>query len=196
MKYFRVITSFFALLLLSKVSAQEIQWHVTVRETPDSSNLKSLEGTLSEKDLKLSAINSKEHFPELAVPVPKGFKTRFVAAKLEGEKLAVVLQWDEFFLQYEEFQLENNAWKRNKKLEVCKLYGTTVERLAEVEITKFGQIEVRYSEKPVQLGPVSKRHEELILKKYHRKDNDQVRKYAIGIDGNFSLSVDDKAKTK
>ena len=131
----------------------------------------------------LRAKAANKSFPELKADVPTGIGTRFAAIRQDGNRIALVVQVDQFYLEYREYILQNQIWIQTKQNKISKLNGTRMMRLAHVDILNWNEVEAWFS--PLQ-GSVESNDWNLDLlnsKKGERKDF-LIERYEIEATGN------------
>ena len=97
--------------------------------------------------------------------------------------MAVVIQVDEFFLEYREFQLQNGQWVPIRNNRITRLNGSRATHLSHVDILDWGVVEAWFA--PPQ-GSVESNDWNLDLlnsKKGERKDF-LIERYEIEATGN------------
>jgi len=114
----------------------------------------------------------------LKVKVPETALTRIAGVRFEGSKTAVVVQLDEFYLEYREYDLVGKGWKLSRKARLCNLNGALSLRLKEVEMERFGEAVVRFGRES-QLGGSSTRELAVVAKAFPREKDDIVESYRL-----------------
>lgn len=108
---------------------------------------------------------------------------RFAACKQEGNRMATVIQVDEFFLEYREFQLQNGQWVPTRKSRLTRLNGSRATHLSHVDILDWGVVEAWFVSLEKIIGSNDWNLDLLNSKKGERKDF-LIERYEIEATGN------------
>ena len=141
------------------------------------------DGARSKKEIMLSFPDNKGGLP--SVTVAEFGRTRFASIKHTDSRLEVVIQFDEFSLDYYDYRLEAGKWVLSSKKPVCSLNGQISGRIAQVDIVNEETIDVKLHKEGSSLGK-SGWDKELLLKDHKEKKDLQVERYALQ-NGVFSL---------
>ena len=133
--------------------------------------------------LALKIKGTSSPIPPIRFDVPSSMLIRLVGAKVENEKAAVVLQFDDFNLEYREYSIKSNEWTMTRRNRICDLNGPLSDRLKKVTITKLGELEIRFG-RTVSGDPRHLKWEDAVLQGAFADENDDiVEGYSLKDDG-------------
>jgi len=135
------------------------------------------------KEIMLSFPDNKSGLP--SVSITEFGRTRFAAIKHDDKRLELIIQFDEFSLDYYDYKLEAGKWVLKSKKLVCSLNGALSLALAQVDILEGGAIEIKYHE----VGSVARKSswsDELINKDHKTNEKMNSERYTPK-EGGFEL---------
>jgi hypothetical protein len=135
------------------------------------------------KEIMLSFPDNKSGLP--SVSITEFGRTRFAAIKHDDKRLEVIIQFDEFSLDYYDYILDAGKWVLKSQKVVCKLNGALSLALAQVDILEGGAVEIKYHE----VGSVARKSswsDELINKDHKPNEKMNSERYTLK-EGGFEL---------
>ena len=167
-------------LILSMAVKAETKFEYEITKANGEEKSAGAKGRLS---LLIKGANSP--LPALKFDVPTSILVRLVEAKFGNNKLAMVLQMDEFNLEYREYSIKSEEWKLIRSTKLCDLSGFRATHLKKVTISNFGEVKVRFGKNTADhKGPV--KWENIVLHGLDAdNDDDTLEDYSLKDDGNF-----------
>jgi len=171
------------LVLLSLVAQAETKFELEISK-------KSEKGTAAHAiQVILKPKGDDTEVPPLQVDLPARMRTRITGVKFEKAMVAIVLQYDEFHLEYREYTISSGKWTLASKRKICELNGYLSTSLKKVQIRDFGEIEVTFGKETVPAKPLNWDKE--IIEGTHAPDReDIIETYSIKKDGRVVKSGD------
>ncbi|MEK7951851.1 hypothetical protein [Luteolibacter soli] len=114
----------------------------------------------------------------LEVEVPGAALIRIAAVRFGGSKAAVVVQVDEFFLEYREYQLAGKRWELSRKARLRELNGALSLRLKEVEMKRLGEATVRFGKQSLETS-VGGWELAVVGRAFPREKDDSVQSFRL-----------------
>lgn len=145
----------------------------------------ALKKNLPDEEFRIKVMGFKSEVPDLIIPTYSTVNVRIAATSLSLNQIEVVIQMDEFRLDYSDYRLVDGKWILKIQKRVCSLNGSLAMALAQVDIHEGGIVEIKYHE-----GISSKRilswDKELIQKDHKENDKLLSERYLLK-DGEFQL---------
>lgn len=127
----------------------------------------------------------KKSLPPLILEFPKGIRTRVAAVSISEDKINVVIQFDEFYLQSYRYTLGDSKWSLGEESRVCTLNGPLARSLSAVSLLPNGDISVVFSKHPIPRDKQQRWERVLIDKTLEAHGNDIVETYLKNGDGSW-----------
>jgi len=171
------------IFLLTLIGQAETKFEIEISKATGNG------GTPNTKHVILKSKESDAEFPPLQVDLPIAIRSRIVGLKFEKPLLAVVLQFDELYLEYREYLNKSGKWMLSSNKRICDLNGFLSSSLKDVQVKQFGEIEVRFGKKTEPAKPFIWDKEVLDGGHAHKND-DIVETYSINKDGSVGKTGD------
>jgi hypothetical protein len=113
----------------------------------------------------------------------KAAQTRIVSARFDDKRAAIVIQLDEFFLEYREYELRKGDWSEAGKYRLRGLNGYLATALKRVRIEDWGNVTVRFGNRPVH-GSYKEWELAVVNETFEQEDGDTVESFKLA-DGKF-----------
>ena len=183
MKIYSILTGLF--VISGNLSlAQITDISVTKNNAPVVVDKKSGVAT-SNAEFHLTIGKIQNSMPTLIIPTISSAQTRVSGARVKGDRVEVVIQVDEFYLEYMVYNLENSKWTLKFQKKLCSLNGQISTKIAQVDILDEGIIDVKLHNE--ESNPGKSGWDKELLMKDHKEERDMItERYALK-DGLFSL---------
>jgi hypothetical protein len=133
-------------------------------------------------EFRIKSIPPGKTLPDLVIPTYSTFCSRVVDVRYSNNRVEVVVQNDEFGMNYSDYKLVGEEWVLQGQKSVCSLNGNLALKLAQVNILEGGIVEVKYHEESSVSGK-SGWNNELINKDHKHNEKLLSERYALKKDG-------------
>jgi len=171
------------IFVLTLIAQAETKFEIEILKAVDKGEVQNTKRVI----LKLKGLDAE--LPPLQVDLPIANRARIVGVKFEKSLVAVVLQFDEFYLEYREYLNNSDKWMLSNSKRICELNGFLSSALTDVQIKQFGEIEVRFGKKADPTKPFNW-DKEIVEGGHGHKNDDIVETYSIKKDGSVVKTGD------
>lgn len=137
---------------------------------------------LPDAEFRIKYLSNDSPLPDLVIPTYSSGRRRVADARLSKGRFEIVIQTDEFSLDYYDYRLDDEKWALKSKKQVCSLNGQMARRIAQIDILDEGIVDIKLHKEGSNLGK-SGWDKELLMKDHKEEKDMLAERYVLKNDG-------------